>query len=185
MGDFNSDYHYIHCCGQESFRRNGVALTVNKRVRNVVLGRTSKWQNDLVTIPRQTIQYHSNPSLCPNHWCWSWSWLVQWSLTTLSKIKTEKRGPFHHTGLEYKSRKSRDTWNNRQVWPRSTKWSRAKSNRVSKREYAVHSRHTFPTTQEMILHMGIIKWTISESDWLYLQLKMEKRYRVLKNKVWS
>ena len=38
MGDFNSDDHYTHYCGQESLRRNGVALIVNKRVRNTVLG---------------------------------------------------------------------------------------------------------------------------------------------------
>ena len=37
-GKFNSDDYYIHCCGQESLRRNGVALIVNKRVRNAVLG---------------------------------------------------------------------------------------------------------------------------------------------------
>ena len=34
MGEFNSDDHYIYYCGQESFRRNGVAIMVNKRVRN-------------------------------------------------------------------------------------------------------------------------------------------------------
>ena len=38
MGEFNSDYHYIYYCGQESFRRNGVTLIVNKRVQNAVLG---------------------------------------------------------------------------------------------------------------------------------------------------
>ena len=38
MGTFNSDDHYIYCCGQESLTRNGVALRVNKRVRNTVLG---------------------------------------------------------------------------------------------------------------------------------------------------
>ena len=38
MGEFNSDDHYIYYCGQESLRRNGVATTVNKRVRNAVLG---------------------------------------------------------------------------------------------------------------------------------------------------
>ena len=37
MGEFNPDDHYIYYCGQESLRRNGVALTVNKRVRNAVL----------------------------------------------------------------------------------------------------------------------------------------------------
>ena len=38
MGKFNSDDHYIYYCGQESLRRNGVAIIVNKRVRNSVLG---------------------------------------------------------------------------------------------------------------------------------------------------
>ena len=38
MGDFNSDDHYIYYCGQESLRLNGVAIMVNKRVRNAVLG---------------------------------------------------------------------------------------------------------------------------------------------------
>ena len=38
MGEFNSDDHYIYYCGQETLRRNGVAIMVNKRVRNAVLG---------------------------------------------------------------------------------------------------------------------------------------------------
>ena len=38
MGEFNSDDHFIYYCGQESLRRNGVAIMVNKRVRNAVLG---------------------------------------------------------------------------------------------------------------------------------------------------
>ena len=38
MGEFNSEHHYIHYCGQESLGRNGVAIIVNKRVRNAVLG---------------------------------------------------------------------------------------------------------------------------------------------------
>ena len=38
MGEFTSDDHYTYYCGQESLRRNGVALIVNKRVRNAVLG---------------------------------------------------------------------------------------------------------------------------------------------------
>ena len=44
MGEFNSDDHYIYNCGQESRRRNGVAIMVNKRVRNAVLG--CNLQND-------------------------------------------------------------------------------------------------------------------------------------------
>ena len=38
MGEFNSGDHYIYYCGQESLRRNGVAIMVNKRVQNVILG---------------------------------------------------------------------------------------------------------------------------------------------------
>ena len=38
MGEFNSDDHYIYYCGQKSLRRNGVAIIVNKRVQNEVLG---------------------------------------------------------------------------------------------------------------------------------------------------
>ena len=38
MGEFNSDGHYIYFCGQESLKRNGVAIIVNKKVRNAVLG---------------------------------------------------------------------------------------------------------------------------------------------------
>ena len=38
MGEFDSDDHYIYYCGQESFRRNRVAIMVNKRVRNAVIG---------------------------------------------------------------------------------------------------------------------------------------------------
>ena len=42
MGEFNSDDHYIYYCGQESLRRNGVAIIVNNRVRNAVLARNLK-----------------------------------------------------------------------------------------------------------------------------------------------
>ena len=67
MGEFNSDDHYIYYCGQESLRRNGVAIMVNKRVQNAVLGWTLKNDRMIsVRLPRQSIQYHGNPSLCPN-----------------------------------------------------------------------------------------------------------------------
>ena len=69
MVEFNSDDHYIYYCGQETFRRNGVALIVNKRVQNAVLVQSQKGQNDLNSFPRQAFQHHSNPSLCPNHEC--------------------------------------------------------------------------------------------------------------------
>ena len=150
-------------------------------------GETSKQQNDLCSFPRQTIQHHSNPNLCPNHWCKrSWSWLVLRRLTTPSRMNTKNRCPFHHRELECKSRKSKDTWSNRQIWPSSTKWSRATANRVLPREHISHSKHPLPTAQEKTLHMDITRWSTPKSDWLYsLQPKMEKLYTVNKNKTRS
>ena len=65
-GEFNSDDHCIYYCGQESLRRNGVAIMVNKRVQNAGLGCNLKSNRMICLFPRQTIQYHRNPSLCPN-----------------------------------------------------------------------------------------------------------------------
>ena len=127
---------------------------------------------------------YSNPRLCPNHYCQrSWDWLVLWRPVRPSRTKTQKRCPFHYRGLECKSRKSRNTWNNRQIWPWSTEWSRAKANRVLPRELTGHSKHPLPTTQERTLHMDITRWSIAKSDWLYsLHTKMKKLYTVSKNK---
>ena len=52
MGEFNSDDHYIYYCGQESLRRNGVAIMVNKRVQNAVLGCNIK-NNRMISVPFQ------------------------------------------------------------------------------------------------------------------------------------
>ena len=53
-----------------------------------------------------------------------------WRPTRLSRTTSPKKCPFHYRGLEYRSRKSRNTWSNRQIWSWSTEWSRAKANRV-------------------------------------------------------
>ena len=66
MGECNSDDHYIYYCGQESLRRNGVAIIVNKSLDCSTWMQSQKQQNDLCLFPRQTIEYHSNPSLCPD-----------------------------------------------------------------------------------------------------------------------
>ena len=69
MGEFNSDDHYIYYCEQESLRRNGVAITVNKSPKCSIWMQSQKPQNDISSFPRQTILYHSNPSLGPNQQC--------------------------------------------------------------------------------------------------------------------
>ena len=142
---------------------------------------SQKWENDLNVFPRQTIQYPSNPSLCPDQQRWrSWSWTVLWRPTRPSISNTPKSYPFHYRGLECKSRKSRNTWSNRQIWPWSTKWNTSKAQRFLPRECNGHSKHPLPKTQEKTLHMNITRRSIPKSDWLYSPPKMEKLYTVSK-----
>ena len=161
MGEFNSDDHYIYYCVQESLRRNGVPIIVNKRVWNAVLGCNLK--NDrMISVGFQGKPFNVTViCLCSNQQCWrSWSWMVLRRPTWSSRTNNKKRCPFHHRGLECNSRKSRDIWSNRQVWPWSTKWSRAKANRVLPREHTSQSKHHLPTTQETTLYMDITPWSI-------------------------
>ena len=107
-------------------------------------------------------------------------------LQDLLELIPKKRYPFHHRGLECKSRKSRNTWSNRQIWPWSMEWSRAKTKRVLPRKCTGHSKHLLPTTQEKTLHMDITRWSTLKSDWLYsLHPKMETLYTISKNKTGS
>ena len=114
---------------------------------------------------------------------------VEWfyeDLQDLLELTPQKRCPFHYRGLECKSRKSRNTWSNGQIWPWSMEWSRTKANRVLPRECTGHSKHPLPTTQEKTPHLGITRWSTLKSNWLYsLQPKMEKLYTVSKNKTRS
>ena len=93
-----------------------------------------------------------------------------------SRSNTPKRCPFHYRGLECKSRKSRITWSNRQIWPWSTERSRAKANRVLTREHTGHSKHPLPTIQESTLHVDMTKWSIPKSDWFFAAKDGEALY---------
>ena len=87
-------------------------------------------------------------------------------------------------GLECRSRKSENTWSNRQIWPWNTEWIRAKAYRVLPRKRTGHSKHPLPTTQEKTLHMDITRWPTPKSDWLYsLQPKLERFYTVSKTRL--
>ena len=55
MGEFNSDDHYIYYCRQESLRRNGVAIMVNRKVRNAVLGCNLKNDRMILFVSKATI----------------------------------------------------------------------------------------------------------------------------------
>ena len=161
---------------------------VNKRVCNAVLGCNLK--NDRMISVRfqgkpfniRVIQVYSPTSNAEEA---EVEWLYE-DLQDLLELIPKKRCPSHYRGLECKSRKSRNTWSNRQIWPWSTDWSRAKANRILSREGTGHSKHPLPTTPEKTLHMDITRQSTPKSDWLYsLQPKMEKLYTVSKNKTGS
>ena len=119
MGEFNSNDHYISYCGQESLRRNGVAIMVNKRVRNAVLGCNLK-NNRMISVHFQgkpfnitVIQVYAPTSNAKE----AEVELFDEDLQELLELTPQKRCPFLYRGLECKSRKSRNTWSNRQIWP--------------------------------------------------------------------
>ena len=110
-GEFNSDDHCIYYCGQESLRRNGVTLRVNKRVQNVVLG--CNLENDRMI----SVHFQGKPfnitvievyALTINAEEAEVEWFYE-DLQEPSRTNTKNRCPFHHRGLEWKSRKSRHT----------------------------------------------------------------------------
>jgi len=69
-GRFNSDDHYIYYCGQESLRRNGVAIIVNKRVQNAVLG--CNFKNDRISLIISKANHFERP-------------YIVWLIVSLSK----------------------------------------------------------------------------------------------------
>ena len=99
--------------------------------------------------------------------------MVLWRPTKPFITNIQKGCPFLYRGLECKSRKPRATWSNRQIWPWSTEWSRAKTKRVLPGEHTGHRKHPLPIPQKKTLHMDITRCSTLISDWLYpLQPKM-------------
>ena len=107
---------------------------------------SQKRENDLCSSPRQTMQYQLSKSMPQTVMLKKLK--VSWRPTRPFGINTQKRCPFHYRRLECKSRKSRNTWSNRQIWPWNVEWSRAKTNRVLPRKCTGHNKYPFPTTQE-------------------------------------
>ena len=109
MGKFNSDDHCIYFCGQESFRRNGVALIVNKESKMQYMGAISKMKewSPYVSKPFNitVIQVYVPTSYAEEA---EVEWFYE-ALQELLELTLKKRCPFHHRGLECKSRKSTDT----------------------------------------------------------------------------
>ena len=118
MGVFNSDDHYIYYCGQESLRRNGVAIMVNKRVQNAVLGCNLK-NDTMISVHLQGKPFNimvtqayaptSNAEEAEVERFYE-------DLQDFLELTPKKRCPFHYRRLECKSRKSRNTWSHRQIF---------------------------------------------------------------------
>ena len=111
MGEFNSNDHHIYYCGQESLRRNGVALIVSKRVQNAALGFHLK-NGTMISVDFQgkpfiitVIQVYApttNAEEAEVEWFYE-------DLQVLLELTPRKRCKIHYRGLECKSRKSRNT----------------------------------------------------------------------------
>ena len=121
MGEFNSDDHYIYYCGQESPRRNGVAIMVNKRVQNSVLGCNLK--NDRMISVRLQGKPFSITVIrvyAPTSNAEEAEWLYE-DLQDILELTPKKDVFFIIEDWNTKVSKSRDTWSNKKIWPWSTK----------------------------------------------------------------
>ena len=166
MGKFNSDDHYIYYYGQESLRRNGVAIIVNKGVQNAVLGCNLKndrkisvhFQGKLFSI--MVIQVYAPTSNAEEA-------EVEWFCEDLQDLleltpKTDvlfiigdwnaKVGSQETPGVTGKF--GLGIWN--EAW--------AKTNRVLPRKCTGHNKHPLPATQEKTLYVDIIRWSTPKSD---------------------
>ena len=176
---------YLHC-GQESLRRNGVTIIVNKRVGNAVLGCILK--NDRTIFVHfqgkpfsiMVIQVHTLTNNAEEA-------EVEWFYEDLQDLLelTPKKDALFIIG----------DWNAK-VGSQETPGvigkfglgvqNKAKAKRLLPREHAGHRRHPLPTTQEKTLHMDITRWSTPKSDSLYsLQPTMERLYTLSKNKARS
>ena len=166
MGEFNSDNNYIYYWEQESLRKNEVALIVNKRVWNAVLGCNLK--NDrMVSVHFQGKRFNIT--------------VIQDYAPTTNAEEPEAEQFYENLQdlLELTPKKDvlfiTGNWNAKvgsqeirgvidKFGLGVQKWSRAKAYRVLPRECSSHSKHSLPTTQEKTLHMDITRWSIPKSD---------------------
>ena len=163
---------------------------VKKRVRNVVLGCNLK-NNRMISVHFQgkpfnitVIQVYAPTTNAEE------AEVEQFyeDLQDLLELTPKKRCPFHYRKLEYTSRKSRNTWSNRQIWPWNMEWRRAKADTVLPRERTGHSKHPLPTTQEKTIHGHhhvvnteirlIIFFAAKDGEALYSQQKQDQELTV-------
>ena len=116
MGRFNSDDHCIYYCGQESLRRNGVAISQQKSTKCITW---VQFKNDrMICVHFQgkpfnisVIQVYAPTSNAEE------AEVEQFYEDLQGLLEHQKRCLFHHRGLKCKSRNSTYTWSKRQIWP--------------------------------------------------------------------
>ena len=165
MDEFNSDDYYIYCCGQESFRRNGVAIMVNKRVQNAVLGCNLK--NDrMISVHFQGKPFNITVIQ------------VQAPTSNAEVAEVERFYEDRQDVLELTPKKDVlfliGDWNAKvgsQETPGVTgKFGLGIQNEAGQRlivlprERTGHSKHPLPKTQEKTLYMDITRWSTPKSD---------------------
>ena len=183
MGEFNSDDHYIYYCGQESLRRNGVAITVNKSLKYSTWMQSQKWQMISVHLEGKPFKITAyaptsnaeeaeverfyedlkdllEPTLKKDILFFIGNWI--------EKVGSQKT-------LRVTGKFGLEIWN--EVGQRLIEFCQ---------ENALLIANTLFQKHEKTLHMDITRWSTLKSDWLYsLQPKMEKLYTVSKKKMRS
>ena len=166
MGEFHSDDHYIYYCGQESLRKDGVAITVNKRVCNAVL--ECKLKNERIT----SVCFHGKPFNIT---------MIQVYAPTSNAEEAEVEQFYEDLKDVLVQRKKKKTskkhflffkvgWNakvgRQETLGVTHKFGHGVQNetgqrliRVLPKECTVHSKHPLSVTQEKALHMDITRWS--------------------------
>ena len=186
MGELNSDDHRIYYCGQESLRRNGVALIVNKRVWNVVLG--CKLKNDRMI----SVHFQGKPFNIT---------VIQVYAPTTNVKEAEVKQFYEDLQdlLELATKKDDffiiGDWNakvgSQEISGVTGKFGLGAQSEAGQTLTEFFQEKTLViantlSQQEQTLHVDITRWSIRKLDWLYsLQPKMDKLCTVSKNKTRS
>ena len=188
MGEFNSDDHYIYYFRQESLRRNVVAIMVNNRVWNAVLGCNLK-SDRLISVHLQGKPFNITVIWVYAPTSNAKEAEVEWFCEDLQDLleltsKTDVLFIIGDWNAKVGSQETPGVTGKFGLGIRNEAGQRLI--RVLPRKCTGHSKHPLPTTQEKTLHMDITWWSTPKSDWLYsLQPKMEKFNTVSKNKTGS
>ena len=165
MDEFNSYDNYINYCGQESLRRNGVSVIVNKSPKCSTWVQYQKWQKDNCSFPRQITNIT----------------VIQVCVPISNAEEAEQFYEDLQDLLELTSKKDIlfiiGDWNvklgSQEIPGVISKFGLQVQNEarqrltVLPRQCAYHSKHPLPTTQENTLHMDITRWSTPKSGWFY------------------